>query len=201
MASKMLSHPRVPSTSCNSMWEWCNGPSGTRWRFQWLMDSFPGHSIHRAMIEIMSVSLLPHVHSVSHHVDIETTMDFFFLRMTTSDIWTFRFITVLDAESKCFALHRGQSHWITILLPEELEFPFHFQTTLKGLSWYGDEKGFKVMVWARIEVGTWALHTLTHCYKPSFIKQHLNYLHTQKFSSISALKMQNTHVTDFADSC
>ena len=113
----------------------------------WLMGSFPGHSIHRAMIEIMSVSLLPCGHSVSQHVDTGASVQSF-LKMATSYIWTFRFITALDAGSKCFSLPRGQSHWMPIFMPEEPGFSFHFQTALKGLSRYRDEKGFKVMVWA-----------------------------------------------------
>ena len=37
-----------------TMWEWCNGASGARQRFQGLRHSFPGHPVHRGVIEIMS---------------------------------------------------------------------------------------------------------------------------------------------------
>ena len=128
------------------MWEWCNGPSGTRQRFLWLMDTFLGHSIHRPLTAIMSASLLPHRYSASQHTDTGASMHFF--KMATSSIWTFRFITGLHAGYKRFALPRGQTHQMSVLIPGESGFPFHFPTTLKGLNWCRDKKGFKVMVWA-----------------------------------------------------
>lgn len=53
-------------------------------------------SFHRVMMIIMWVSLLPQEYFVSQHVDTGASMCFFFFfKMVTSYIWTFRFITPL----------------------------------------------------------------------------------------------------------